>query len=252
VVFETVGDPGARIRASGTAAPGDRAARGSSALRPRAGRMLPMRIAAAVVFSTLALWLASCGGPKPGAETAVRNEPVPDVYRVRFETTKGGFTVEVTKAWAPEGAERFHRLIEQRFYDDTRFFRVIRDFVVQFGINGDPATEARWRNMTIQDDPVKESNTRGKITFATSGPNTRTTQVFINLKDNTRLDNSGFAPFGQVVDGMDVVDRFFNAYGEGPPRGLGPEQDSIETQGNAYLDAKFPRLDYVKSARIVR
>ncbi|MGE5646120.1 MAG: peptidylprolyl isomerase [Acidobacteriota bacterium] len=212
-----------------------------------------MRVARCVAFLTIAFGLASCGGgPKPVSETARSNTPVPDTYRVKFQTTKGVFTVEVTKAWAPEGAERFYRLIEQRFFDDARFFRVIRDFVVQFGINGDPATAARWRNMIIQDDPVKQSNTRGKITFATSGPNTRTTQVFINLKDNPRLDKSGFAPFGEVVEGMEVVDRFFSAYGEGPPRGLGPDQNLIETQGNAYLEAKFPRLDYIKSARLVR
>lgn len=198
-----------------------------------------------------ALGLAGCGGSKPAGETAAQPEPVPAAYRVKFETNKGDVTIEVTKAWAPEGAERFYRLIQQRFYDDARFFRVVRDFVVQFGINGDPAVEARWRSMTMQDDPVKQSNIRGTITFATSGPNTRTTQVFINLQDNTRLDKSGFAPFGRIVDGMDVAERFFSAYGDGPPGGLGPDQSLIETQGNAYLEAKFPRLDYIKSARIV-
>ncbi len=210
-----------------------------------------MRNAGVFVVSALALVLASCGGSRPPTETATPNESVPDVYRVKFETSKGDFTVEVTKAWAPEGADRFYQLVRQKFFDETRFFRVVRDFVVQFGINGKPALSARWRNMTISDDPVKESNLRGRITFATSGPNTRTTQVFINLKDNARLDKSGFAPFGQVIDGMDVVERFFNAYGDGPPRGIGPDQDLIEGQGNAYLEAKFPRLDYVKTARIV-
>jgi peptidyl-prolyl cis-trans isomerase A (cyclophilin A) len=213
--------------------------------------MLAMRTFAVLLLSAFALGLASCGGSKPAGE-AVRKTPVPDVYRVKFETGKGDFTLEVTKAWAPEGAERFYRLIEQRFYDQARFFRVVRDFVVQFGISGDPAVEARWHSMNIADDPVTQSNVRGTITFATSGPNTRTTQVFLNLADNARLDKSGFAPFGKVVDnGMDVVDHFFNAYGDGPPRGIGPEQDLIESQGNTYLESKFPRLDYVKTARIV-
>jgi peptidyl-prolyl cis-trans isomerase A (cyclophilin A) len=212
--------------------------------------MLAMRTAALAVLGAFALCLASCGGSKSGSERAVSNEPVPDVYRVKFETSKGDFTVEVTRAWAPEGAERFYRLVGQRFYDDARFFRVIRDFIVQFGINGDPAIESRWRGMTIQDDPVKETNARGTITFATSGPNTRTTQVFVNLKDNPRLDKSGFAPFGRVVEGMDAIDHFFNAYGEGPPRGLGPDQGLIESQGNTYLEGKFPRLDYIKRARV--
>lgn len=212
--------------------------------------MLAMRSATVLLVSAFALVLASCGGSKPAPETA-RQSPVPDVYRVKCVTSKGDFTLEVTKAWAPEGAERFYRLIEQRFYDETRFFRVVRDFVVQFGISGDPSVEARWHNMNIPDDPVRQSNLRGTITFATSGPNTRTTQVFLNLADNARLDKSGFAPFGRVVDGMDVVDHFFNAYGDGPPRGIGPEQNLIETQGNSYLESKYPRLDYIKTARIV-
>jgi peptidyl-prolyl cis-trans isomerase A (cyclophilin A) len=195
-----------------------------------------------------ALILVGCGGPPPAAKLT----PVPDVYRVRFETTRGAFVVEVTKAWAPEGAERFYRLVEREFYDDVRFFRVVRDFMVQFGISGDPAVAARWRNLTMRDDPVKRSNQRGTITFATSGPNTRTTQVFINLKDNARLDKSGFAPFGQVVEGMDIVARLYNGYGDAPPRGYGPDQNLIETQGNAYLDAKFPYLDSVRRARIVK
>jgi peptidyl-prolyl cis-trans isomerase A (cyclophilin A) len=255
MVFETLGRPSARLRFGATRAAADGGRRNRrtacSGQRPLAARMLAMRTVALVILSALALGLACCGGSKPAGERAVRHEPAPDVYRVKFETSKGDFTVEVTKGWAPEGAERFYRLIEQRYYDDARFFRVVRDFVVQFGINGDPAIEARWRNMTIPDDAVTQSNKRGTITFATSGPNSRTTQVFINLRDNSRLDQSGFAPFGQVTEGMDVVDRFFNAYGDGPPGGLGPEQDRIESQGNTYLEAKFPRLDYVKHARIV-
>lgn len=253
MVFEALGHSRKRFYASGGAATdGRRRGLGAtrSIVRAPAGRMRSMRIPAGVVLVVVALVLASCGGSSPSGETARRVEPVPDVYRVTLETSKGDVTIAVTKAWAPEGAERFYRLVRQGFYDDARFFRVVRNFVVQFGINGDPTVEAHWRSMTIADDPVKQSNTRGTITFATSGPNTRTTQVFINLKDNARLDQSGFAPFGQVIEGMDVVDRFFSAYGDGPPRGVGPEQDLMERQGNTYLEARFPRLDYVRRGRI--
>ncbi len=250
MVFEALGHSGCRFQQHESSAGPRRERDACCAFRSAAGRMPAMRTSGVVLLSAFVLGLAGCGGSKPAPESQISTEPVPPVYHVRFVTSKGDFTVQVTKSWAPEGAERFYRLVRQRFYDETRFFRAVRDFVVQFGISGDPAVEARWRGMTIQDDRVTESNTRGRITFATSGPNTRTTQVFINLKDNSRLDRSGFAPFGEVVEGMDVVDRFFNAYGDGPPNGVGPNQDQIETQGNAYLEAKFPRLDYVKTARI--
>lgn len=206
-----------------------------------------MRSIALLFLAASTLALAGCGGSKP----PVAATPVPDSYRVKFETSRGTFVVEVTKAWAPEGAERFYRLAEKQFYDDARFFRVVRNFVVQFGINGDPAVEARWRNLTMRDDPVRQSNKRGTLTFAMAGPNTRTTQLFINLKDNTRLDAGGFAPLGQVVEGMEVVDHLYNSYGDAPPRGEGPDQSLIETQGNTYLDAKFPYLDRIRRARIV-
>jgi peptidyl-prolyl cis-trans isomerase A (cyclophilin A) len=195
-----------------------------------------------------AILLAGCSGTKEPAEKAAA--PVPDVYKVAFDTSEGAFTVEVHKDWAPEGAERFYRLVERKFFDEARFFRVVRNFVVQFGIHGDPKVAALWRNMTIKDDPVRESNKRGYLSFATSGAHTRTTQVFINLADNVRLDKMGFSPFGQVVDGMDVVDRLYGFYGEGPPRGTGPDQDEIQRRGNQYLEEKFPRLDYVRTARI--
>ncbi len=176
--------------------------------------------------------------------------PVPDVYRVKFDTSKGVFILEVNKKWAPEGAERFYRLVEQKFYDDCRFFRVVQGFMVQFGISGDPKVMAKWRNLTMRDDPVKQSNQRGYITYAMAGPNTRTTQVFINFKDNSFLDSQGFAPFGKVVEGMNVVDKLYNGYGDGAPQGNGPDQGQLQMQGNEYLNAKFPRLDFIKTATI--
>lgn len=211
-----------------------------------------MQRAPALFVSAMLALLAGCGGaPENKPQPAARNEPAPDTYRARFETSKGVFVVEVVKAWAPNGAERFYRLVRSGFYDDARFFRVLRDFVAQFGINGNPRTEELWRSLTMADDPMKQSNLRGTVTFAASGPNTRTTQVFINLSDNQRLDKSGFAPFGKVVEGMEVVDRFYKFYGDGPPHGEGPDQNLIERQGNEYLDSKYPRLDYIKRARIV-
>ena len=211
--------------------------------------MAPMSTILRFVLAVSVVALFGCGKTVGINIEALR--PMPDVYRASFETSRGSFVIEVTKSWAPEGAERFYRLLQQRFYDDARFFRVVRNFVVQFGINGNPAVEARWRDMTFADDPVKQSNLRGTISFATSGPNTRTTQVFINLKDNAQLDKRGFAPFGKVVEGMDVVDRLYNGYGDSPPRGEGPDQNLIETQGNAYLESKFQMLDYIKRARIL-
>ncbi len=171
---------------------------------------------------------------------------------MRFDTSKGPFVIQVHRAWAPHGADRFYNLVKHGFYNNDRFFRVISGFMVQFGINGDPHVSARWRDANIPDDPVKTGNKRGTITFATAGPNTRTTQVFINFADNDGLDGQGFAPFGQVVSGMNVVDSLNAEYGEGAPRGKGPAQDRLQTQGNAYLMRGFPRMDYVKRASIVK
>ncbi len=179
------------------------------------------------------------------------NHTAPASYKALFTTTKGDFTIEVTRELAPMGADRFYNLVKNGFYDDARFFRVIKGFMVQFGISGDPAVAAKWTDAVLQDDPVKETNTRGMISFATAGPNTRTTQVFINFGDNSRLDRMGFAPFGKVVSGMDVVDQLYADYGEGAPQGGGPDQDRIEKEGTAYLSRDFPRLDYIKSARIM-
>jgi peptidyl-prolyl cis-trans isomerase A (cyclophilin A) len=178
-------------------------------------------------------------------------EQSPAVYKVKFDTSAGVFVIEVHRDWAPLGADRFYNLVKHGYYSECRFFRVIQGFMVQFGINGDPAVNAVWRNARIGVDPVKESNKRGYITYAMGGsPDTRTTQVFINFSDNTSLDRMGFAPFGKVLSGMEVVDRIYAEYGEGAPSGKGPEQGKIQFEGNTYLKAGFPKLDYVKTATI--
>jgi peptidyl-prolyl cis-trans isomerase A (cyclophilin A) len=205
----------------------------------------------------LALLLAAVSAPAFAQAPDLSNpaalvEQAPASYKVRFDTSKGPFVIQVNRAWAPHGADRFYNLVKHGFYDNDRFFRVISGFMVQFGINGDPRLSARWREASIPDDPVSQSNRRGMITFATAGPNSRTTQVFINFGDNSQLDAMGFAPFGQVIAGMDVVDRINAEYGEGAPRGRGPEQGRLQMEGNAYLAKGFPRMDYVKTATIVR
>jgi len=181
---------------------------------------------------------------------AALREQAPAVYRVDFDTSKGPFVVEVHRDWAPIGADRFYNLVKNGFYDNARFFRVVEGFMVQFGINGDPKISAAWRSARIKDDPVRVSNKRTFVTFATGGPNTRTTQVFINYGDNHNLDGQGFAPFGQVVSGMKVVDSLYSGYGEGAPQGLGPDQGRLQAEGNAYLTREFGKLDYVKKATI--
>jgi peptidyl-prolyl cis-trans isomerase A (cyclophilin A) len=187
------------------------------------------------------------GQAKPSLKNpASLNETAPATYRVNFDTSAGAFVVEVHRDWAPIGADRFYNLVKNGFYDGCRFFRVVPNFMVQWGINGDPAIQAVWRGAAanMKDDPTKESNKRGYITFATAGPNTRTTQVFINFKDNSFLDKQGFAPFGQVTTGLDVVDKITSQYAEKPNQG------TIQTQGNAYLEKEFPKLDYIKKATI--
>jgi peptidyl-prolyl cis-trans isomerase A (cyclophilin A) len=185
------------------------------------------------------------------ADPAKLTAKAPETFNVQFNTTKGKFTVEVTRSLAPNGADRFYNLVRSGYFTDVTFFRVIPGFMCQFGIHGDPSVSAKWREATIPDDPVKGSNTRGTITFATAGPNTRTTQLFINFGDNTRLDGDGFAPFGKVIAGMNVVDKINGEYGEGAPAGNGPDQGRIQMEGNAYLRKDFPNLDYIKSATIV-
>ena len=181
---------------------------------------------------------------------AALTEQAPATYKARFDTSKGVFVIDVRREWAPVGADRFYNLVKNGFYDENRFFRVISGFMVQFGINGNPQVSTPWRNAQIKDDPVKQSNKRGFITFATSGPNSRTTQVFINFGDNSRLDGSGFASFGQVSSGMNVVDQLYADYGEGAPQGRGPNQGRMQSEGNAYLTKDFPNLDFVRKATI--
>lgn len=175
----------------------------------------------------------------------------PETFQVKFSTTRGDFTVKVTRAWAPLGADRFYNLVKHRFYDGASFFRVLPGFVVQFGLSPYPQVSQAWRSAVIPDDRVKQGNRRGFVTFATGGPNTRTTQVFINLADNSRLDSIGFSPFGEVVEGMNVVEMFYQGYGEGAPQGNGPRQDLIESRGNAYLDKAFPKLDSIKTTTLI-
>ena len=208
---------------------------------------------------TLALIVAA-GIGAPAATTSnekfarpeMMNQMAPETYRAKFTTTKGDFVIEVTRAWAPNGADRFYNLVKSGFYDDCRFFRVVYGFMAQWGIHGDPSVSAVWRNAAIPDDPVKESNKRGYVSFATSGPNTRTTQVFVNYADkNFVLDAQGFAPFGKVVEGMEVVNKLFSGYGEAAPKGHGPDQDRIQKDGNAYLAKTFPKLDAIKTVTLV-
>jgi len=173
----------------------------------------------------------------------------PAVFNANFETSVGDFVIEVHRDWAPKGADRFYNLVKNGFFNDTRFFRVVPNFMVQFGINGDPAIQQHWREANIPDDPVKQSNKRGFVTFANAGPNTRSTQIFINFSDrNASLDSMGFAPFGQVISGMEVVDKIYSGYGENSNE----VQGRLQRDGNKYLAQALPKLDYVKRATIVR
>jgi peptidyl-prolyl cis-trans isomerase A (cyclophilin A) len=176
----------------------------------------------------------------------------PASFKVRFETSKGPFVVQVVRAWAPHGVDRFHYLVRNEFYDGVRFFRVVPGFVAQFGIHGDPAISEAWRERRIPDDSVRQSNQPGFLSFASAGPNTRTTQLFINKRDNRRLDAMGFAPIGLIIEGQAAADSLYEGYGEGPPRGAGPEQSRMGREGNAYLERAFPRLDSIVRARIVK
>jgi len=202
----------------------------------------------------LCLMFMACSPPNQSkqaqAPAAAKDDRVPDVFQVNLDTSKGPVLIDVHRDWAPRGADHFYALVRTGFYDGNRFFRVVRFFVVQFGINGDPQLNRLWANANLPDDPVKQSNVKGTLTYAHLGPNSRSTQLFINLKDNKALDKQGFAPIGKVISGMDTVERFYSSYGEMAPRGQGPDPSQIEVQGNAYLENNFARLDYIKKAAI--
>ena len=186
-------------------------------------------------------------------DPAELNQKLPDKFQVKFETTKGDFVMEVYRDWSPHGADRLYYLAKKGFYNDVRFFRVIEGFMAQFGYHGNPQVSKVWTGMTFPDDPPnQQSNLRGYVTFAKRGdPNSRSTNLFINLVDNAYLDNSGFTPLGKVIEGMTVVDQLYSGYGEGAPRGRGPDQGRIQAEGNEYLNKNFPKLDYIKKAEII-
>ena len=217
-----------------------------------------MRITTVVLSAAACLALMGCSssGEKgkaevSGASATVAKEPVPEVFHVKLDTSKGPVDIEVHRDWAPLGADHFFQLVKSGFYDNARFFRVVRGFVVQFGINGDPNTNALWANASLPDDPAKEHNVTGTVTFASRGPNTRSTQLFINLSDNRKsLDAQGFTPIGKVVDGMPVVLDLYGFYGDMAPMGQGPDPQRIQQQGNDYLESHFPRLDFIKKATV--
>ena len=211
--------------------------------------MGPMRV---LLGFGLALVLAGCGGPPPKGpqRAAVREEWMPTVWKALFDTSQGSFVVEVHSEWAPLGAQQFWRLVRMGFFDDTRIYRVRPGFIVQFGLSGDPKTNSLLGATPIPDDPPSQKNVRGTIAFAQSGPRSRRTQVFVNLKDNADLDREGFVPFGRVTLGSDVFDKLYSGYGEWEPPGRGPNANRALTQGNSYLDAQFPRLDKIVRARV--
>ena len=200
-------------------------------------------------LAVLTLGVSSCSRTEKavsggGMDPAKWNKESPASYKARFETTVGAFTVQVQREWAPIGADRFYNLVASGYFNGARFFRVVPGFVVQFGLNADPSVSSAWKMTKLQDDPVRRSNGRGFLTFATSGPNSRTTQLFINLKDNLQLDQMGFSPFGLVTEGMDVVDKITAEYGENP------QQPEIEQKGEAYLEQSFPKLDKITKATV--
>ena len=175
----------------------------------------------------------------------------PEEFSVKFETSAGAFTIKVTRAWSPNGADRFYNLVQHHYYDGAAFFRVLSGFMAQFGLSAYPEVNQAWEHANIKDDPLVQSNRRGYVTFATAGPNTRTTQLFINYGNNSSLDHQGFTPFGLVTDGMDTVDKLYSSYGEGAPEGHGPNQSLVGNRGRAYLEKYFPKLDSISNATIV-
>ena len=207
-----------------------------------------------IALAFVGILAASCkksDSPLANPTAAMTAERAPDTVRVRFETSKGPFVVEAYRAWAPNGVDRFYQLAKNGYFDGDRFFRVLSGFMAQFGVNGDPAVNDAWKERTIPDDPVAHTNERGVVTFAAKGtPNSRSTQLFINYRDNSNLDAIGFAPIGRVTEGMAVVDSLYSGYGEGAPEGNGPDQLRAQAQGNAYLQS-FPKLDYITKATLI-
>jgi len=198
-------------------------------------------------YLALAILITALTGCSKAPEVAAgrpKDEKSPDSYRVTFDTAKGPFVIEVHREWAPLGSDRFYTLVKNNYFTGAKFFRVIPNFMVQFGLAADAAVTARYEGTEFPDDPVRQSNTRGMVSFATRGANSRTTQMFINFGNNTRLDQSGFTPFGQVVSGMETVDRLYSQYGEAPNQML------IKAEGNKYLEVNFPQLDSIKTAKI--
>ena len=209
------------------------------------------------IIALVALLAVGCGGAGEEPDPALLNpllypkrltETAPSTFRAHFETTAGDFVMEVRREWAPRGADRFYNLVKNGFYDDQRIYRVVEGFMVQFGIHSDPLVDYQWHDELILDDPVVATNARGRVSFAKGGANSRTVEIFINYRDNGDLDGRGFAPFAEVVEGMDVVDSFYAEYGDGPPRGEGVYQAQAHAQGAVYMDAEFPELDRVVRA----
>jgi peptidyl-prolyl cis-trans isomerase A (cyclophilin A) len=203
-----------------------------------------MRCASLVALVSLPFIAGACAD-KSSTSAAVAG-PAPDTFRVAFETTRGRFVVEAVRAWAPNGADRFHQLAQEHFFDESRFFRVVPGFVAQFGLSNERKANERWEAAKLPDDSVRQTNARGTLVFTNSGPNTRSHQIFINLADNLRLDKQGFSPFGRVVEGMAVVDSLYSGYEDTP------DQQYIRTLGNSYLTRMFPKLDYIRTARILQ
>jgi cyclophilin family peptidyl-prolyl cis-trans isomerase len=227
-------------------------------LRAQSPEFAPLATAL-VLLLAIACTHAPSVAPRPAdARAALANpkhalwsEPAPEVFRVKVETGKGAFVIEARREWAPRGCDRFYNLVRAGFFDDSRFFRIRRGAFAQFGIPGDPRVAAVWRNQAIPDDPVRARNTRGSVAFAMTGPDTRTTQLFVNLSDNSRLDAEGFAPIGTVVAGMEVVDRLYAEYAEQPGGGMrGGQQGKMFAGGNAYLDRDYPLLDRLLRATL--
>jgi peptidyl-prolyl cis-trans isomerase A (cyclophilin A) len=206
-----------------------------------------MRIAIALAALVA---LVGCGS-SPQTE-APKPPAVPETFKVKFTTSQGEFTVEANRAWAPIGVDRFHELLGLKYFDDNRFFRVVKGYIAQFGVNGDPKFHGKWRKRSIVDDKLVQSNERGTLTYAQAGPNSRATEIFINLKNNKSFDQQGFVPFAKVVEGMDVVDKLYSGYGELLPTGREIDPGKVEERGNEYLNSRFPKLDYILKAEILK